>query len=123
MMKCAPSEPAKSAAAACGRRPPRALLVRRDQPATSEQRVEVEAGRDAVDVVLAERVAHLVEVLLVELLRVVELVVVDQVAEPVDGAMHSLGGRLARPLRLVAAGDESRHHRPEGPDPGGWSTH
>ena len=52
----------------------------------------------------------------VELLRVVELVAVDEVAEPVDRATHPLRGRLAGPLRLVAARDEARHHRPEGPD-------
>ena len=39
-----------------------------------------------------------VDVLLVQLLRVVELVAVDQVAEPVDGAAHALGRRLARAL-------------------------
>ena len=60
---------------------------------------------------------RLVAVLLVQLLRIVELVAVDQVAETVDRTAHALGRRLARPLRLVPAGDEPRHHRPEGPDP------
>ena len=50
----------------------------------------MQAGRDAVDAVAAERLAHLIEVLLGELLRVVELVVVDQVAEPVDRAAYAL---------------------------------
>jgi len=66
--------------------------------------------------VVAERLAHFVEVLLGELLRVVELVAVDEVAEPLDGAPHSLRRRLACVLRLVAAGDEARDHRSEGPD-------
>ena len=118
MMKCAPSDPAKSAAARVrAKASARVSFDRRGQPAAPELRVEVQPGRDAVDVVLAERVTHLVEVLLPELLRVVELVAVDQVAEPVHGAANPLGRGLVRPLRLVAGGDESRHHRPEGPDP------
>ncbi len=92
-------------------------VVRRHEPAPPEARVEVETRRHAVDVVLVERREYLVPVLLVQLLRVVELVAVDQVAEAVDRTAYALGSRLARPLRLVAAGDEPRHHRPEGPDP------
>jgi carbonic anhydrase/acetyltransferase-like protein (isoleucine patch superfamily) len=82
-----------------------------------EARVEVEAGSHAVDVVFAERGEDFVAVLLVQLLWVVELVAVDEVAQAVDRAAHALGRLLARPLRLVAARDEARHHRPEGPDP------
>ena len=92
-------------------------LVRRDEPTSSEPRVEVKSRRDAVHGVVAERVADVVEVLGVELLRIVELVVVDEISQPVDRAAHALGGRLVRPLRLVAARDEARHHRPEGPYP------
>jgi len=92
------------------------LLVGRDEPASPEAGVEVEPRGDAVDPVAVERSAHLVEVLLGELLRVVELVAVDEVAEPLDGPAHALRGRLARVLRLVAAGDEARDHRSEGPD-------
>ena len=50
-------------------------------PPLPKRRVEVQPARDAVDVVAAERVADLVEVVARELLRVVELVAVDQVAE------------------------------------------
>ena len=91
-------------------------VVRRHEPSPPEARVEVEARRHAVHVVVAERREHLVAVVGVELLRVVELVPVDEVAEPVDRATHPLRRRLAGPLRLVAAWDEARHHRPEGPD-------
>ena len=90
--------------------------IGRDEAALAEARVEVEAGRQAVDVVAVERLTHRVQVLGVQLLRVVELVAVDQVAEPVDRAPHALHGRLLRQLRLVAAGDEAGRHRPEGPD-------
>ena len=87
MMKWAPSSPEKSTAssvrftASCPRR-----VVGRHEPALAEARVEVEARRHAVDVVPAERVEHLVEVVLVQLLRVVELVAVDEVAQAVDRA-------------------------------------
>ena len=93
------------------------LRVGRDQAPAPEARVEVEAARERIDVVIAERVADLVEVLLVELAGVVELVAVDQVAEPVDRPPHALDGRLARPLRLVADRHEPGDHRPERPDP------
>jgi hypothetical protein len=76
----------------------------------------VEAGRDAVDAVAVEGRPDLVDILLGELLGVVELVVVDQIAQPPDCAPHAVGGRFPRPLRLVAAGDEAGDHRPEGPD-------
>ena len=75
------------------------------------------AGCDGVDAVAAERSAHVLEVLLGELLRVVELVVVDEVAEPVDRAPDAVGHRLTGPLRLVPARDEPGHHRPESPYP------
>ena len=52
---------------------------------------------DRVDAVPAERLAHLVEVLSAKLMRVVELVVVDQVAEPVDGAPHLARRSTRRP--------------------------
>ena len=77
----------------------------------------MEAAGQAVDVVVRpERVADLVDVLLVELLRVVELVAVDQVAEPVDRAPDPLDRRLARVLGLVAARDEAGDHRRQRPD-------
>src|SRR5438067_27124 len=63
-----------------------------------------------------ERGTHLVEVVAVELTRVVELVVVHQVAEAADRAMHLRGDRLVPPVGLVAAGDEARDHRAERPD-------
>src|SRR5215470_9759874 len=76
----------------------------------------MEAGGDAVDVVAVESVANGVEVVRRQLLRVVELVPVDEVAEALDRAAHLLCRRLADPLRLVAAGHEPRDHRSEGPD-------
>ena len=90
--------------------------VRGDEPAAAEARIEVEAARDAVDPVTVEHVAHSVDVLRRQLLRIVELVVVDQVAQPVDRATHSVDRRFAPVVRLIAARDEARHHRPEGPD-------
>ena len=42
----------------------RGLRVGADEPAAAERRVQVHARGDAVDVVVAERVAHLVEVVL-----------------------------------------------------------
>ena len=66
--------------------------IGRDEPAAAEARIEMEPAGDGVDAVFAECLANLVDVLGRELLRVVELVVVDQVAEPVDRAAH-----LARP--------------------------
>ena len=91
-------------------------VVRGGEPPAAELRIEVRPGRDCVDAVVAQDAANLVEVPLRELLRVVELVVVDEIAEPVDCPADALGHRLVRPLRLIAARDEARHHRPEGPD-------
>ena len=71
-------------------------VVGRRQAALAEARVEMRARADGVDAVAAERLADVVEVLLGQLLRIVELVVVDEVAQPVDGARHPLDGRLAR---------------------------
>src|SRR5205807_1260075 len=92
------------------------LLVGRDEPASPEAGVEVEPRGDAVDPVAVERSAHLVEVLLGELLRVVELIVVDLLAEARHCAFHAVDRRLACVLGLVAARHEPGDHRPEGPD-------
>ena len=70
---------------ALAREPQRLLadaVVGRGEAALAEARVDVQARGDAVDVVAVERVAHLVEVVARELPRVVELVAVDEVAEP-----------------------------------------
>ena len=118
MMKWAPSSPEKSIASSVRfTASARVAESGETSPPRAEPRIEVESRRDAVDGVVAERVADVVEVLGVELLRIVELVVVDEISQPVDRAAHALGGRLARPLRLVAARDEARDHRPEGPYP------
>ena len=101
------------------RQPQRLLagrVVGRAERALAEAGVEVEAARDAVDPVPVERVADLVEVRRRELLRVVELVVVDQVAEPLDRRPHLLGRRLAGQLGLVAGRVEAGRHVAEGPD-------
>jgi hypothetical protein len=45
-----------------------------------------------------------------------ELVVVHQIAEAPDGAMHLLRDRLVPMLRLIAPGNEARNHRAECPD-------
>ena len=86
------------------------------EAAAAEERVEVEPGRDAVDAVVAQYPAHRVEVVLGELLRVVELVVVDQPLEPVHRPPHPLRRGLTGPLRLVAARHEARHHGAQRPD-------
>ena len=72
-------------------------VVRRREPAAAESWIQVRPGRDGVDAVIAEDTANLVEVLLGELLRVVELVVVDEVAEPVDGTADALRQSSHRP--------------------------
>jgi hypothetical protein len=54
--------------------------LRRDQTASSEARVEVQAGCEAIDVVAGKPAANLVEVVLVQLLRVVELIAVVSAA-------------------------------------------
>jgi hypothetical protein len=95
---------------------PARLLVRRDQTASPEARIQVQAGCHAVDVVAGERVADFLEVVLVQLLRIVELVPVDQVAEASHRPTDSLGCRLGRELRFVATGDEARDHRAQRPD-------
>ena len=87
-----------------------------DEPAAAEARIQVEAGAERVDPVPGERRAHLVEIVGRELVGVVELVVVDQVAEARDGAVHLLGGGRVREAGLVADGHEARDHRAEGPD-------
>ena len=90
-------------------------VVRRRESSAAEQRIQMRAGRDGVDAVLSERRTHFVQVLLGELLRVVELVVVDEVVEPAYGARHLEGGRLAGMLGLISARHEPGHHRPERP--------
>src|SRR5262245_23591142 len=75
------------------------------------------AGRDGVDAVPVERLPHLVEVVPGELLRVVELVVVHQAAEALDGRPDFVRRRGSGQLRLVPAGVEPRRHRSERPDP------
>jgi hypothetical protein len=91
-------------------------VVGRAEGTFLEARVEVEPARDAVDPVAVERLAHLVEVRRCQLLRVVELVVVDQVAEPLDGGADLLRRRLAGELRLVAGRVEAGRHVAERPD-------
>ena len=82
----------------------------------AEAGVEVEAGREAVDVVPVQCVADLVQVLLRQLLRVVELVAVDQVSETFDSLPHACSGRFAQPLRLVTARHKACDHGPKRPD-------
>src|SRR4029079_10656218 len=82
-----------------------------------EPGIEVQPPREAVHVVVAaQRLADRVRVFLVQLLRIVELVAVDQVAEAVDRAPHPLDRRLTRVLGLGAARGEAGDHRAERPD-------
>src|SRR5207249_3635329 len=91
--------------------------VGRDEATAANARIEVQPAGDAVDrVSRPERFLNRLDVLLRDLLRVVEFIVVDQVAQPIDGAAHPVDGRLARPLRLVASRYEARDHRAERPD-------
>ena len=82
-------------------RQPQRLCARRGigrhEPAAAEARIEMEPARDAVDAVAAERLPHRVDVLGRELLRIVELVVVDQLAEPLDRAADPVRRRLVAP--------------------------
>src|SRR5205823_6671263 len=82
----------------------------------------VEASRECVDVMTVQGRPHLVEVVGRQLLRVVKLVTVDQVAETLDRSANAVGGRLARELGLVARRDEPRSHRAERPD-SEWGLH
>jgi hypothetical protein len=75
------------------------------------------ASGEAVDVVLpSERCADVVDVVLVQLLWVVKLVAVDQVAEPFDRAPDTVDRGLRCVLGLVTARDEASDHGPECPD-------
>ena len=91
-------------------------VVRRREAALREARVEMETARDAVDAVAVERLLHLLEVVGRELLRVVELVVVHQVAETLDCRPHLRRSARTCEVGLVPAGIEPRRHRPECPD-------
>ena len=63
-MKCAPSEPAKSAASSVrSTASARVAGSGETRPPRAEERIEVQAGGDAVDAVAVERPAHVVEVL------------------------------------------------------------
>src|SRR5579884_3370338 len=87
------------------------------EAALLEALVDVQPAGDRVDPVALEGRSDVVEVVAVQLARVMELVVVDQVAEPADRAVHLFGHRLVPLVRLVAAGHETRDHRSERPDP------
>src|SRR5581483_7880008 len=56
----------------------------RRQSALPVAMIQMRPGRNCVDPVTVERLTYVVEILGRELLRVVELVVVDQVPEPLD---------------------------------------
>ena len=91
-------------------------VVRRRESALAEARIQVRAGGDRIDPVAGQRRPDVVEVVPRQLLRVVELVVVDVALEPRDGARHPLGSGLPGVLRLVAARHEARDHRAQRPD-------
>ena len=93
------------------------LVVGRAEASLAEAGIEMEAARDAVDAVPVERATDRLEVLVRELLRIMELVVVDQPAEPFDGGADLLHRRDARELRLVPTRVEARRHAAERPDP------
>src|SRR4051812_19193151 len=91
--------------------------VDRGEAALAEAMVDVQAAGDRVDAVAAERLTHLVEVVLAELPGVVELVVVDEALEPGHRAPHLVGRALPAVLRLVALRHEARDHPAQRPDP------
>src|SRR6478672_3424127 len=100
MIICAPMSPASSIAS-------RVIRLASARVASSGA---------AVDAVTVERLLDLLQIVAVDLLRVVELVVVHQVAEPLDRGAHPLRGRGPGELRLVAARVEARRHGTERPD-------
>ena len=118
MMKCAPSSAGEvDRLERAADRLVAHRVVGRAESALAEERVEVQAARDAVDVVAAERRAHRVEVLGDELLRVVELVAVHQVAEALDGAARPCRPSARPPTAAGSRPGTNRvDHRPEGPD-------
>ena len=75
-----------------------------------------EPAREAVDPVPIERGLNLLQVVALDLLGVVELVVVHQLAEALDGGSHLGCGGRARKGRLVTARVEPGGHRSERPD-------
>ena len=94
------------------------LRVGVHQPPAAKARIEMQSAGDAVHVVVAERRAHLVEVVGREFVGVVELVPVDQIPQALDRAVDLLGHRLGHVVvaGLIAAGHEAGDHRPERPD-------
>ena len=89
-----------------------------DEAAVGEPRVEVQAARDAIDVVAVERRLDILQVFVRKLVGVVELVPVHQVPQALDRAVDLLGHRLGHVIvaGLVAAGHEPGDHRPERPN-------
>jgi hypothetical protein len=117
MIICAPVSPARSIASRVSRSASARVASSGEQNAPLPKRgSRWRPARDAVDPVPVERVSDLVEVRRRQLLRVVELVVVDQVAEPLDRGPHLLRRRLARELGLVPGSVEAGRHVAEGPD-------
>ncbi len=93
--------------------------IRIDQAAPAEARIQVQTAGYAVDIVIGPECGpDFVEVRRRELLRVVELVAVDEVSEALDRPVHLLGHRLrfVAVLGLVAGRDEPCDHRSERPD-------
>src|SRR5207245_8988840 len=70
--------------------------IRRAQPAAAAKRVEMQTGGDTVDAVPAESVLDRRAIALVDLLRVVELVVVDKVADAGHWPCHLVDAAPAR---------------------------
>ena len=90
--------------------------VRRDEAASAEARIEVHTTCKAVDVMPVQGAADLVQVVLRQLLRVVELVAVDQVSETLDSLPYACSGGFAQPLRLVTTRHKACDHGPKRPD-------
>src|SRR5581483_6880324 len=91
-------------------------VVGRAERPLSEAWIQVQTGRDAVDPMTVEGLPNLVQVVRRELPRVVELVVVHEVAESLHRGPYLGHGRGPGQLGLVPAGVEAGGHAAEGPD-------
>ncbi len=102
------------------RQPERRLpgrVVGRGKPTLRKARIEVQPARETVDPMPPKRLLHRRQVLAGELLRIVELVIVHQPAQPRNRRLHLLHRRDPRQLRLIPTRIEPRRHRPKRPNP------
>src|SRR6266404_3723872 len=91
-------------------------VIRRAEAAPAEARVQMQTGGDAVDPVPRQRLLHLGQIVLPQLLRIVELVIVDQVSETRDRRPHPRRRRCPHQLRLIPTRIEPRRHPTKRPN-------